>query len=77
MHFIHLRVVQKQLAATNKNVKFNCPLRPYEQEKLKKVHFSFAIVLCDMQMQLTSIPLSLFEFKRSRSFSDFSQGSAG
>ena len=46
-------------AATNKNVKFNCPLRPYEQEKLKKVHFSFAIVLCDMQMQLTSIPLSL------------------
>ena len=27
MHFIRLRVVQKQLAATNKNVKINCPLR--------------------------------------------------
>ena len=28
VHFIRLRVVQKQLAATNKNVKFNCLLRP-------------------------------------------------
>ena len=33
LHFIRLRVVQKQLAATNKNVKFNCPLRPKPGQK--------------------------------------------